>query len=118
MWRFGVAAFLVAMAAAASGQMLLGIDPAVLTAWLPGCLFRAQTDLPCPGCGMTHALVLLAQLRFAESFAAHPAAIPTVLAAAIWSIRPGLLKPERQTALSATALVLLLGLWAVRLATP
>ena len=115
LWRLAVFAFLGALALAAAGHGLLGIDPAEGSGWLPGCVFRALTDLPCPGCGMTHALLLLAQLRLTESLAAHPAGLPLVAIAAIWCLRPTALTRHRQQLLCAAALPLLLGLWVLRL---
>ena len=55
------------------------------------------------------------QLRVAESLAMHPAALPTVIAAALFSTRPQLLSPAQQNRAAAVALVALLGLWAIRL---
>ena len=35
------------------------------------CFILELTGIPCPGCGMTRALIAAAQLRFAEAFAWH-----------------------------------------------
>ena len=36
------------------------------------CLFLAFLHIPCPGCGMTRALLAALQLDFASAFALHP----------------------------------------------
>ena len=36
-----------------------------------GCILRRLTGVPCPGCGMTRALLCAAQLRFADAFRYH-----------------------------------------------
>ncbi len=38
----------------------------------PKCQLRSMTGLYCPGCGGTHAVMLLLRGRVAESFFAHP----------------------------------------------
>jgi hypothetical protein len=52
------------------------------------CLFHRATGLPCPGCGMGRALLLLAQGRFSESWAAHPFALPLLGLAWIAALLP------------------------------
>lgn len=37
------------------------------------CVFRMITGLKCPGCGVTHMLINMAQMNFADAFAANPA---------------------------------------------
>jgi len=56
---------------------------AVLALWTPPedaaytlCLFRRLTHLPCPTCGMTHALALLAKGDWRGSLARHPLGLP------------------------------------------
>lgn len=36
------------------------------------CVIRAITGLPCPGCGMTRALLALTDLNISEAFRQHP----------------------------------------------
>ena len=36
-----------------------------------GCILRSLTGYPCPGCGMTRALLAAVQLRFADAFGYH-----------------------------------------------
>lgn len=36
------------------------------------CIFRTITGLKCPGCGVTHMLINMVQMNFADAFAANP----------------------------------------------
>ena len=36
------------------------------------CLFRTIFHIPCPGCGMTHALLAALRLDWAEAWSCHP----------------------------------------------
>ena len=49
-------------------------------AWMPPCLFRGLTGLPCPTCGATHAVVALSRLDPAGALASNPLAAIGVLA--------------------------------------
>ena len=40
------------------------------------CLFRLMSGIPCPGCGLTRAAILLLKGHAAESFNMHPMLIP------------------------------------------
>ncbi len=109
---------------AAAYALVLGAAAAVRLGWLalpglsralPLCLFKAVTGLPCPGCGMGHALILALNGRFAESFAAHPLGMPLL---AVWTA--SLVAPSRfprpRGLPAAAALGLVLGVYAARLA--
>jgi len=113
--RTGVIALLGTGFALGIAHALLDFDILVHSQALPGCAFRALFELPCPGCGMTHALLLLTQLRVGESLLAHPAALPGLAAAFVWSTRPDWLRPLQRDWLLGTALVALIGLWILRL---
>jgi hypothetical protein len=52
----------------------LGVDLLEFLDWLPVCVFRAWTGIPCPGCGMGHALIHLSRLELAAAVGANPAA--------------------------------------------
>lgn len=45
---------------------------ATLQAFVPACLFKTWTGLPCPLCGTTRAAVVLARLDFTEAFVRYP----------------------------------------------
>jgi hypothetical protein len=103
----GLAVFAIALLA----HGVCGVDLAGLLHWLPACAFRSVTGLPCPGCGMTRALLLMAQLRLPEAIAMHPAA-PFAVAGAAWFALGGPAPTGRwRAATSGLALCALLGLW-------
>jgi len=104
----------VAWVIGAVGHAALGWDPEAWQAWLPSCLFRTATGFPCPGCGMTRAVLLLMQLRVGAALGAHPAAPVVVAAALAWGIHPPRWSPRHRDGLYALALVALLAVWAVR----
>ncbi len=113
--RVAVSGVLIALAAAAALHFAAGVDALALARLGPPCLVRAVTGVPCPGCGMTRALLLLAELRVGESLAAHPAA-PLLLAAMVTvAVRGPVRLPGTQAAAS-LLLVACLGVWVARLA--
>ncbi len=114
--RLGVGASAVALAAIGLAHACFGLEPLLLSDWLPGCVFRTLTGLPCPGCGMTHALLLLTQLRIAESFAAHPAALPLTAATSLWLLRPSWARSWQGNPVLGVMLAALLLLWLGRVA--
>jgi hypothetical protein len=88
------------------------------------CPFQRITHLPCPGCGMTRALLALVQGDPCRALAIHP--LSPVAAALLcgWWVnnlllawgRPRALKvPDRVTRLWWVALVIALALWVARL---
>jgi len=52
----------------------LGVDLLEFLDWLPVCVFRSWTGIPCPGCGMGHALIHLSQFEWTAAVGANPAA--------------------------------------------
>jgi Protein of unknown function (DUF2752) len=67
-------------AAVAAGWILAGV-PAALG--LQRCAIATLFHVPCPGCGMTRALRLLASGRVDASLRMHPLAVPVLLAGAL-----------------------------------
>ena len=86
MRRRGVAG--VVFGAVALQAVLVGLGVA---AWQ--CPFRAATGLPCPGCGLSRAAVLLLKGEWAASWALHPFAAVFLLGAVL--VGAGFLLPER-----------------------
>ncbi len=43
------------------------------------CPMRLLTGLPCPGCGITRAVILFITGHFTQSFSMHPLALPWIL---------------------------------------
>ena len=85
MLRVAIAGVFAVLLASGIGHLCLDWDALSRLDWLPGCPFRLLTDMECPGCGMTRALLLLSQIRVAEAVATHPVA-PLLLAAMAWRL--------------------------------
>jgi len=61
------------------------------------CMFRSITGIPCPGCGMGKASILISQGVFYNAFIMHPLSIPfaiAALAAITWLIYDLIRKKE------------------------
>ena len=50
------------------------------------CPFKLITGIPCPGCGMTHALFSLLHLDIRQSLMQHALLIPTILCIGMWFV--------------------------------
>ena len=112
--RAGVAGVLGVLLASAIAYAAAGIDLLEHAALFPACPFRAATGVPCPGCGMTRALLLASQLDLRGSLAANPAA-PFLLAAMAWvGIRGSPRYSRRAQPIAHLALLALLASWALR----
>lgn len=87
------------------------------------CLAYNLWDFPCPGCGMSRALLRLGQLRFAEANALHPLSLPCALGIAwVATGSPGRdgLRAFPAAASSwgvALAICLVVGVWLLRAVT-
>lgn len=101
-----------------SGRSLLGLPTL--------CPLRLATGIPCPGCGMTRAIVCCAHLDFARAAALHPLGPVVFVGLVGWAAlsllrlrRPDLLAsaPWRRAGTVAAALLTaaLLLLWPLRL---
>ena len=85
------------------------------------CPFRRATGLPCPGCGLTRALVCVAHGRIGESLAYHPLAGAVFVVLVVWTAACLMGKPLRlsvrlQTTLAWTGIAGFLIVWTARLA--
>lgn len=60
---------------------LLVVQAIPLSALLPVCTFKAVTGIPCPTCGTTRLLTMLAQGNLADAFCLNPAVALTILSA-------------------------------------
>lgn len=58
---------------------LFGIDLKAYLISFPLCPFRAITDIPCPGCGMTRAMLSLGQLNFRMAIGFNLFSIPLLI---------------------------------------
>jgi hypothetical protein len=91
------------------------------------CPFKSLTGLPCPGCGLTRAVVALARGEWRESLALHafaPLLLAAVLAAAVAALLPQarreafaalLVRAEQRVRLAYVLPAALLLYWSVRL---
>jgi hypothetical protein len=117
-----------AVAGAAYGAVLLqAYRPVLPENGANFCPFRRLTGIPCPGCGMGHALVFALRGDFAGSFRSHPLGIPLLFLWTAWlgwgafnlsrgrSFSDGFFPSLRRPAASWAALVLVLGVYAARL---
>jgi hypothetical protein len=105
--------FLV-MGASGLAHLLLGVSLLDHLHLLPSCPVRAATGMPCPGCGITRGLLLLAELRFAEALAVNPAA-PFLAGAMAWQgFGPRVRVIRWPDALSGVLLVAVIGGWMAR----
>lgn len=98
---------------------------ALAVPWRGECGFRYALGAPCPGCGMTRALLALLEGRVGESLLLHPLALPLALGTAVlvaMAVREGVtgrrglraLADRRAGPVAVLALVLLGGVWLVR----
>jgi hypothetical protein len=71
----------VARAAIVAGVGVLAVLPTALG--LQRCAVATLFHVPCPGCGMTRALRLLASGRLDASLQMHPLAVPALIAGAM-----------------------------------
>lgn len=112
--RLAVAGVLLVMAASGLALHLWGVD---LLEHLPGhpiCPFRAVTSLPCPGCGMTRAVLALGQGRVLAAARFNPLVLPLVAAMLAWLAGVRLDAARRRAALT-VLLGAVLVFWAARL---
>jgi hypothetical protein len=117
-----VAALAYAAAAVQAARPLLPENGPTL------CPFRLLTGLPCPGCGMGHAVVFALRGDFSASFAAHPLGLPLLALWTAWlawgalnlargrEFSAGFLPILRRPALQWSALALVLTVYAARAA--
>ena len=95
----------------------LGID-------LPGgdggpvslCPFRAATGLPCPGCGMTRAMVSLGRLDLDGAMRLHPFSLPLLAGMVFFAVTGRVPLGRHHGRLARAGVVALLVLWVARLA--
>lgn len=82
-----------------------------------GCVFRRITGIPCPGCGMTRAHLAALRLDFRAAFYYHPLWFLPVPLMLCQAVKPGgvFRKPQWNTAAAVFLLVLVLGVYAVRM---
>ncbi|HXT00502.1 MAG TPA: DUF2752 domain-containing protein [Elusimicrobiota bacterium] len=117
-----------AVASAAYAGVLLQAYHPVLPESAGLCPFRLATGIPCPGCGMGHALVFALRGDLAGSFHSHPLGIPLLVLWTAWlgwgalnlsrgrGFSDGFLPALRRPAASWAMLALVLMIYAARFA--
>jgi len=116
-----------AVAAAAYAAVVVQAAHPILPESGPNfCPFRMLTGLPCPGCGMGHALVYALRGDFFASFSAHPLGLPLLALWTAWlawgalnlargrGFSDGFVPALRRPEFSWAALALVLAVYAVR----
>ena len=83
--RLVIAGVFALMLVSGLAYAFLGVDSLAHVHLSLPCVFRAVTGVPCPGCGMTRAFLLLSQLRVEDALAANPAA-PFLAGAMAWRL--------------------------------
>jgi hypothetical protein len=115
--RAALFAILGAVLVSGLGSWFLGVDLLEFLDWLPGCVFRAWTGFPCPGCGMGHALIHLSRLEWVAAVGANPAAPFLAVAMLVGALRQ---VPDRAACgmnpiLAAFCLAMLVATWLWRI---
>lgn len=115
-------------AAAYAAVVVQAIHPVLPENGATLCPFRLITGLPCPGCGMGHSLVHALRGDFAGSLRFHPLGLPLLLLWSAWLVwgsanlaggrafSDGFFPALRRPTTAWAALVLVLAVYAVRLA--
>jgi hypothetical protein len=108
--------------AASAWLTLAALAGALSRGWLslgtleaaPLCLFKRATGLPCPGCGMGHALLHAFRGEWGASFDAHPYGL---LLLAVWTawLASRLLRLSWPRLDARPGIAALLAVWALRL---
>ena len=115
--RAALGAIVAGIGRAGALRGALGIEASSIAGFLPGCIFRAIAGVPCPGCGMTRALLLLGQGRIEEAWVAHPLAVPLALGMLWFAAALRVPAALRQRPFGVAALTTVVGVWIVRAAT-
>jgi len=116
-----------ALAGAITGACVAQVGLFALTGHGWQCPIRAALGIPCPGCGLTHAAMLLFQGKWGESLSEHafvPIFLLGLVLVAIGSLLPGNWRDklvnlvsvvEQRTGITALVLIALMGYWGIRL---
>lgn len=57
-----------------------------LDRFIPPCMFRILTGLPCPACGATHSGIFLSHFQIPEAFLANPFFFLLYIGLAVWGL--------------------------------
>lgn len=73
------------------------------------CIFKLVAGVPCPGCGMTHALLAAFQGEWNASLSFHPLGLPLLTLWTAWLISGKKELPTLRPTIGASLVVLVLG---------
>jgi len=107
-WAVLAAAMLSGFLRLAGYSLLSALPNAIL------CPFKALTGLPCPGCGITHAFLLLGRLDLTGAYAANPLVFPLAALTALYAAGR-IPRAVRSGAVINSALLGVLAFWGGRL---
>jgi hypothetical protein len=81
---------------------------------LPGyslCPFRIITHIPCPGCGMTRAMICLGKLDLAKAIHLNPLSIPLFALMLIYVCNPDMIRISKNELILKILLVMVVVVW-------
>jgi hypothetical protein len=67
------------------GLLIIWLFPHALS-FIPPCMFRLWSGIPCPSCGGTHCAVQLANLNFVQAFLSNPFIFLLLVLLAFWGM--------------------------------
>jgi len=94
---------------------VLGIDPIAFLSEVPLCAIRFITDVTCPGCGMTRAMLSLGKMDFQGAYLYHPLSFPLFAIATLYAIRGSVPFARYHRLGVGIGVVLVLCVWVLRL---
>lgn len=89
-----------------------------VTNHLPGyvlCPFRMITHIPCPGCGMTRAMLCLGRLDFGKAIHLNAFSIPLFVVMLVYVRNPGMIRILKNDVILKVLLATVIMLWIFRL---
>ena len=112
--RIAVVGVIAAVAVSGVCYHFLGIDLLDHKAPFSFCPFRAATGLPCPGCGMTRAMLSLGQLKVLDAVGFNPFSVPLLAGMLIFALTGAIPLRRHHASAARGALVAVLAVWLVR----
>ncbi|MCE2415439.1 DUF2752 domain-containing protein [Candidatus Poribacteria bacterium] len=114
--------FLIGLGVVGIYTTISGMSPAEVS--LVPCILHSVTDIPCPGCGMTRACIVLTHGHFADAWRYHPFSYLIIGLAIGSAFFPMWLKnawtrcsPITQNTIAISGIVLCLSIWIHKLWT-
>ena len=112
--RFAAALIPCGVIGSGALHFIFRMDPIASVSEVPLCVIRYLTDISCPGCGMTRAMISLGKLDFQAAYLYHPLSFPLFALALLYTVQ-GRLPAQRYHRLGAgLGVLVVLGVWAGR----